>query len=168
MGETANVCKCRHTGLMVLSTVVVIAALWAILRCCCYAGSAPENQPGAVMIEEVTEENFDAKTAEGVTLVQFWCSKCDTCKNQPAEIAEIISFLPEGVVIMQLDIDEYAKCAKQHKIDTVPTWVKFKNGKEVKRVTGKLSKDELKKFICDGEKKVEKGAEKVKEAVKKL
>ena len=134
MEESRCKCHCRSIGFAVLATVVILGAIWAILRCCCCAGTtapAANAAPGCVMVEEVTEGNFDSKTAEGITLVQFWCSKCKDCKNQPEEIAEIISFLPEGVVIMQLDIDEYANCAKKHKIDTVPTWVKFKNGKRI-------------------------------------
>ena len=58
-------------------------------------------------------------------------------------IAETVADLPEGVRIAKVNVDEQKALAKRYQISGIPAWVLFKDGKEVKRVSGVQSKESL-------------------------
>lgn len=186
--ENGQPCKCKRNWFIVLAIIIVIGIIWFILRTtCCAAGtgtscpSVKNGTPAKACCEQLKDSDFTDKVSEGVVIIQCWSSE-DTkndAQTPDIDIAEIIEMLPDGVSIMQVDIAEAGNTAGKLDVKKVPTWIKFKDGKEVKRITGHLNREELKKFICDGEKMVKdaakkgdeaihKGAEKVKKEIQKL
>ena len=150
--ENSNYCNCKRTWFIIIALIILIALIWFLIRVSCCA--AEKNCPATndCVIEQITAENFNDKTAQGIVLVEFFSPDCAICKGQAAAIEEIVALLPDGVAIMQINFDEQPTCANKHQVKSVPTWIKFKDGKEVKRFTGMLDKEGLKKFACDDEK----------------
>ena len=152
--ENDNYCNCKKTWFIIIALIILIALIWFIVRisCCAaeQAGACPAKSD--CTIEQITAENFNDKTSQGIVLVEFFSPDCTICQGQAAAIEEVVALLPDGVAIMQINYDQEASCANQHQVKTVPTWIKFKDGKEIKRFTGMLDKEGLKKFACDDEK----------------
>ena len=53
----------------------------------------------------------------------------------------------ESINFIKIDVDKHPEIAREYGVMTIPTIILFNNGKEVKRYTGFMSKDELIKFI---------------------
>lgn len=58
-------------------------------------------------------------------------------------IAETVPSLPQGVRIAKVNIDEKPNLTERYKVSGVPTWIVFRNGKEIHRVSGVQSKENL-------------------------
>ncbi|OQC17552.1 MAG: Thioredoxin [Lentisphaerae bacterium ADurb.Bin082] len=100
-------------------------------------------QPEITGVENLTEDSFTAAIASGPVLVDFWAGWCGPCRRQMPIIAETVADLPEGVRIAKVNVDEQKALAKRYQISGIPAWVLFKDGKEVKRVSGVQSKENL-------------------------
>lgn len=90
------------------------------------------------MITKLTKDNFDTETKTGLKLVEFFADWCGFCKKQEPELEQM-----DKVWIGQVNIDDEAELAKKHGINSFPTFLVFKNGKEVNRFSGLRSKEDL-------------------------
>ncbi len=121
--------------------IAVIVVIWAINKLL-----QSKNAPVVHEIEgvaDLTMASFEQAIASGTTLVDFWAPWCGPCKMQLPIIAETVSDLPEGVSIAKVNVDEAGDLAKQFAVRSIPTWVVFKDGKEVARANGVQSKDSI-------------------------
>lgn len=158
--ENGNHCNCKKTWFIVIAIIILIALIWFIIRISCCAAEPSCPTANCAAVEQITEENFDNKTAQGIVLVEFFSPDCTICKGQAAAIEEIVALLPDGVAIMQINYQDAPTCANKHQVKSVPTWIKFKDGKEIKRFNGMLDKDGLKKFACEDSNELCKATEK--------
>jgi len=94
-------------------------------------------------VEDLTEANFDQVIASGITLVDFWASWCGPCKMQLPVITETVPVLPSGVKIAKVNVDEARELAKKFQVQSIPTWIIFKDGRETGRVSGVQSRENL-------------------------
>ena len=81
----------------------------------------------------VKENNF---------LLDFHTKWCVPCRKLSPIVDEVGKELPD-VTVLKVDIDQCESCALQWGIEAVPTLVHFKQGKEVWRHSGLISKLEL-------------------------
>ena len=51
------------------------------------------------------------------------------------------------IQIVKVDVDECSDLAAEYKIYSVPTLILFENGKEIKRISGFISENELEKWV---------------------
>ncbi|MEA1916017.1 MAG: thioredoxin [Campylobacterota bacterium] len=89
---------------------------------------------------ELTEANFEATVANGVSLVDFWAPWCGPCRM----IAPVIEELAEGFEgkanICKVNTDEQGEIAGKYGIKSIPTIMFFKNGELVDTMVGAASK----------------------------
>lgn len=96
---------------------------------------------------EATEaeiNNYNSKiNKKGLTYVNFYATWCGVCKkNRP--LLQSYSNDNENLTLVEYDVDQ-SKGLKNHlKIGVVPTLLIYKNGEEIKRLEGVVSKDQLK------------------------
>ena len=73
-----------------------------------------------------------------VVLVEFYASWCPHCQRMMPIVAQIKELLAGQVDVYQFDIDENSELASQEGADSVPTFILYKDGKEVWRESGEL------------------------------
>lgn len=80
---------------------------------------------------------------QGLTMVEFYASWCPHC-HRMMPIVEQIKELTQGKAnIIQLDIDENREAADAEKVESVPTFIIYKNGKEMWRQSGEMEGEVL-------------------------
>lgn len=83
---------------------------------------------------------------EKEAVVDFYATWCGPCKMF-APVFEGVSTMNDNINFIKLDVDSYSDIAREYGVMTIPTVILFKDGKEVKRYTGFMSKDEFVKFL---------------------
>lgn len=83
---------------------------------------------------------------EKEAVVDFYASWCGPCKMF-APVFEEVSTMNDNINFIKLDVDHYSDIAREYGVMTIPTVILFKEGKEFKRYTGFMSKDEFVKFL---------------------
>ena len=90
------------------------------------------------MKTQLDKINFDSFIKDGLILVEIKASWCGFCNKQEPILDEL-----EKISIGQLDGDENSEIAVKYGINGFPTFIVFKDGKEVDRAVGFKSKFEL-------------------------
>ena len=86
--------------------------------------------------EHLTENNFEEKIANGVTLVDFFATWCGPCKMLSPIIEDIAAECDGAYAVYKVDIDEAQDIAMDYGIMSVPTLIVFKDGAEAERMIG--------------------------------
>ena len=90
-----------------------------------------------------TDSNLENHIKSGELLVvDFWADWCSPCRFMGPIIRDVASKLP-NVKIGKLDVDENQNSAKEHDVMSIPTIIIFKGGKEVERMAGVVSAENL-------------------------
>lgn len=92
------------------------------------------------MTEILNNDNFEEKTASGVVLLDFYADWCRPCQN----IAPIIDELSEEITdakIYKVDTEASPDIAANYKVRSIPTFILLKDGIEVSKKIGALTKN---------------------------
>lgn len=94
------------------------------------------------MAKEFTAENFEAEVlqAQGPILVDFWATWCMPCRMQAPAVEQLSG---EGYQVGKVDVDAQSSLAARYQVMNIPTLIVFKDGKEVSRMVGVQSKEDL-------------------------
>ncbi len=98
-------------------------------------------------MEEIKQADFEAKTKTGKALVDFYAEWCGPCKRLTPVLASLESELEGKVSMLKVNIDECGELCSRFGITSVPTLILLNDGKEVGRLLGLRSVDEIRKFI---------------------
>lgn len=90
------------------------------------------------MIKELNDKNFSEETKTGLKLVEFYTGWCGYCKKQQPELEKM-----DKVWIGQIDADNSPQTVYMYNVNAFPTFLIFKNGKEVERFSGFKTKEDL-------------------------
>lgn len=86
-----------------------------------------------------------------VKLLDFWATWCGPCKFMEPIIEEVEKELKGKVKIEKINVDEQQDISFKYQVMSIPTYVVEKDGKEVERIIGATSKDNLLKAITKHE-----------------
>ena len=98
------------------------------------------------MIKEIkSEKEFKENVLDSTdaVLVDFNATWCGPCKMQ----RPILENLSKDYKIVSVDTDENEELAYQYKVMSIPCMVLIKDGKEVKRMVGLHSEEDIKEFL---------------------
>ena len=73
-----------------------------------------------------------------VVLVEFFASWCPHCQRMMPIVAQIKELLAGKVDVYQFDIDQNQELAAREGADSIPTFIVYRDGKEVWRESGEM------------------------------
>lgn len=96
-----------------------------------------------------TDDNFEKEVLNesGVVFVDFFASWCGPCKMLMPVVDELAEEYEGKCKIGKVDVDENQSIAGKFGVQSIPTMIIFKNGKEVDRLVGFQSKEALKEKL---------------------
>lgn len=94
---------------------------------------------------EVSDRNFQEEVLESTTpvLVDFWASWCMPCRILEPVIEKLAEENQGKLKVCRLNTDENQYTAAQYGIQGIPTLIVFKEGQEVDRTVGVMSKQKI-------------------------
>jgi len=69
------------------------------------------------------------------------------CKMMAPVLNSVANDLPSNAAVGKINIEQYQEMAAKYNVRSIPTFILFKNGKEINRITGGKSKDFLVNLI---------------------
>ena len=82
-----------------------------------------------------------------LVLVDFFAEWCGPCKMMSPILKQVKDQLGDRVSIIKIDVDKNQGLAAKYHVRGVPTFMLFKDGKQVWRQSGMIHKDDLIKLI---------------------
>jgi thioredoxin 1 len=87
---------------------------------------------------QLNESNFDQETSTGFVLVDFYADWCGPCRLMAPTLSKL-----KDVDVMKVDIEENQALTDRFSVDGIPTFVFMKDGKEMDRLVGVVTQQEL-------------------------
>ena len=97
----------------------------------------------------INNQNFEEEVvrSDKPVLLDFWASWCGPCKMLSPIVDEVAEEIGDTAKVGKINVDEESDLASRFQIMSIPTLVVIKDGKEVKRSVGVISKNEVKNFV---------------------
>jgi len=76
-------------------------------------------------------------------IVDFHALWCSPCKIQSPILKEVANELGNRIKVIKIDVDQNSEIASRYNIQSVPTLIIFKNGEQIWRQSGVVSKNQL-------------------------
>ena len=100
-------------------------------------------------ISHVTDASFDADVlkSDAPVLVDYWAEWCGPCKMVAPVLEELARDYSGKLKIAKMDVDANQEVPAKYGIRGIPTLILFKNGQEVAKKVGAMSKSQLTAFL---------------------
>jgi thioredoxin 2 len=98
---------------------------------------------------EVTDLSFrqEVLSFTGAVLVDCWAPWCGPCRMVAPIMDQLASQYAGRVKIAKLNTDDNPTIASQYGIQSIPTLLFFKNGRQVNKLVGALPKSEIERHL---------------------
>ncbi len=91
----------------------------------------------------------DIINSETPVLIDFYATWCGPCQMLGPILKQVKDSLGDRVSIIKVDVDKNQELAAMQQVRGVPTMMLFKNGQQLWRQSGVLSKEEIIQVIID-------------------
>jgi thioredoxin 2 len=97
----------------------------------------------------ITDQTFTEEVVSfpGPVLVDCWAPWCGPCRMITPVLNELATEYAGRIKIAKLNVDENPATASRFDVQSIPTLLVFKNGKNINRLVGALPKSEIEKSI---------------------
>jgi thioredoxin 2 len=98
---------------------------------------------------EVDETGFNTHLANNdiVVIADFWAPWCGPCKMMTPAFESAAAAFALKARFIKINTQEQQELGARFNIRSIPTLVAFKGNKELQRVSGALSTEQLKEFV---------------------
>lgn len=98
-------------------------------------------------VEELNDNNFGEKIAEGAVIVDFYGIRCPPCKRFAPRFENVAKEMSDILTFYKVNTDFAPLTTRKYIVGMMPYLMIFKDGQEVARHSGSLTEDSLKTFI---------------------
>jgi thioredoxin len=82
-------------------------------------------------------------TDNGLVLVDFYATWCEPCKKMAPYLEELDADPNNGLDVVRIDAEKEVAISTELRVDALPTLIVYRNGVEVWKHTGYISKEDL-------------------------
>ena len=86
---------------------------------------------------------FKEELKKGVSLVDFNAPWCAPCRAQEPAIKKLAATYRDRAAIIEINIDQHNSLPTEYGVQSIPTLIIFKDGKEIKRFVGLQSEETI-------------------------
>ncbi len=98
-------------------------------------------------VKNLSENSFKKEIEKGLFLVDFYADWCGPCRTMTPILEQVAKEMQGKVTVVKVDVDQAQSVAGTYQVNSIPTLILFKDGKEVGRVVGVREANTLKEFI---------------------
>ncbi len=95
------------------------------------------------------ENNFEQEVLKSSqpVLVDFFATWCGPCKMVSPLLDQVSEEMKDKVKVCKIDIDQNPNIASKYGVMSIPTFIMYKDGKDVAKNVGALPKSGIEDFI---------------------
>ena len=99
-------------------------------------------------VENIDNESFEEEVlnSQKDVLIDFYADWCGPCQML-APIVEEVANENKNIKVCRINVDDNQELAMKYEVMSIPTLVVIKEGKEIKRKIGLISKDEISEML---------------------
>jgi thioredoxin 1 len=100
-------------------------------------------------VTHVTTHRWDADVLKSdiPVLVDFWAEWCGPCRMVGPAVEQVAKIMADKIKVTKLNVDENQEIAMKYNVQSIPSLLLFKGGKEIARTIGAAPKETYLKFI---------------------
>jgi len=99
-------------------------------------------------IVALTSSDFDAHVSGGrPVFVDFWAAWCGPCRTMEPVVERLAAKYDGAVVFGKLNVDEQSDIATRYDVQSIPTFMVFRNGQPVDAAIGAVGEAALDRLI---------------------
>lgn len=97
---------------------------------------------------KVTSENFEKEVLQSdkTVLVDFYADWCGPCKML-SPVVDAVASENENIKVVKVNVDNAQDLAIKYQVMSIPTLVVIKNGQEINRSVGVVSKSQIEEMV---------------------
>ncbi len=98
-------------------------------------------------VVDIGQKSFDKFIKEDKVVIDFWATWCGPCKILSPIVEDVALEMKGKAKFAKVNVDDNLDLAQRFGVMSIPTLIFFRDGKQVDRTVGVVSKEEIEKRI---------------------